>query len=239
MRTHRPADVALASIGGNRAERIHPVVLRIGPAVGPRCGLGPLLELGCFRILLAERGQLGRVWLAGGRVRPGCHVQCLETGRCGHHEERKAVHRGAPFLPVVAAQQQCHAAYACRTIGAMRVAAADRQTPEHRRAGLAEDACRRQPGGLAAGLEVPAHTHALGMCAAKARMRRPAGLDGVGHARGGQPVATDPAGGPGERNRQAAGNRGDPQQGRHADASMLWRWGRRWQGHGWLQGSVR
>ncbi|KAG1250235.1 hypothetical protein G6F68_012910 [Rhizopus microsporus] len=119
---------------------------------------------------------------------------------------------------------EARAAHARGVVGAVGIAAADRQPPHHRHARLREHPCAGQRRRLRAGFEPAAHADALAVRTAEAGMRRAGGFDGVGEALRGQAVA-DPAGQPGEGQgdgTQDERDQGDPEQ-RRMPARCAWR----------------
>ncbi|MNZ63836.1 hypothetical protein D3C78_819900 [compost metagenome] len=145
-----------------------------------------------------------RVRFAGRRGRGHRQHLLIEGFRGVHRQYRWGVHAGAPDLAVVAAQLQRQAAGRHAGIGAVRVAATNRETADHRHPLLAEHPRPGQRCGLVTAEEVATDAQALGVIFTVAGVVPGLGFEGVDDAFRGQAFAADPAGGIGKTCGQGA-----------------------------------
>src|SRR5882724_9794859 len=160
---------------------------------GERLALDDVHRLHGFRVAVEKRLHGGGVQLArvGIRLR-GDEPLVKGLGR-SEREHRQVDHRGSPHFAVRQIELQPEAAHRIGAVGDVRLAAGQREAPDHGHAAGLEDNRLRETHSIPVACEKSGNAYAFGMVATKAGMDAVDALERVGESGRRQIVRSEPA----------------------------------------------
>ena len=187
----------------NEAKCIHAVERAVVEPGRGRLTPDDLQRLHRFRMVGGKRLHFGGVGLAAVGVRLGGEELLVEGFGGAEREHWQMDHRGPPQFVVGQGELEPQAPHGVHGVGRVGLAAAQRETTEHRHAAWLEDRCFREPDAVPVALEETRNTDALGVVAAETGVNAADLLERIGEPRGRQRIRSEPTAEVGE----AAGDR--------------------------------